>query len=176
MPAKFFLWKPASWMPFGEGRLNGDCHRPSFAQNADALVSSEAPEPILVQHRSASRSCQAFCAPLSSPRFRPKTSVSKSVILDIGASNENSASELVQFALMGKLYAQAVLEVKEPASIFSPMVQSPKKAHPNQRMPISYWPVLFPASWVTSKLAMLLMAPPTSSSPMALPAMSFKVM
>ena len=38
----------------------------------------------------------------------------KVVILDVGASNENSAEELVQFALMGRLYSQSVHGVAEP--------------------------------------------------------------
>lgn len=36
------------------------------------------------------------------------------VILDIGANNENSPEELVQFALMGKLYAESVYGVEKP--------------------------------------------------------------
>lgn len=36
------------------------------------------------------------------------------VILDIGANNENSPEELVQFALMGKLYSQCVYNVELP--------------------------------------------------------------
>ena len=36
------------------------------------------------------------------------------VILDIGANNENSAEELVQFALMGKLYSQSVYGIEKP--------------------------------------------------------------
>ncbi|MCQ2776477.1 MAG: phosphate acyltransferase PlsX [Bacilli bacterium] len=38
----------------------------------------------------------------------------KMVVLDVGASNENSKEELYQFALMGQLYAQSVFGVKEP--------------------------------------------------------------
>lgn len=38
----------------------------------------------------------------------------KVVILDIGANNENSPEELVQFATMGKLYSQAVYNVEQP--------------------------------------------------------------
>ena len=38
----------------------------------------------------------------------------KVVILDIGASNENSAEELVQFANMGRAYAQSVYKVEKP--------------------------------------------------------------
>ena len=37
------------------------------------------------------------------------------VILDIGANNENSAEELAQFALMGKLYSQSVYGVEKPS-------------------------------------------------------------
>lgn len=36
------------------------------------------------------------------------------VLLDIGANNENSPEELVQFALMGKLYSQCVYNVEKP--------------------------------------------------------------
>jgi glycerol-3-phosphate acyltransferase PlsX len=36
------------------------------------------------------------------------------VILDIGANNENSSEELVQFALMGKLYSQSVYGTEKP--------------------------------------------------------------
>ena len=35
-------------------------------------------------------------------------------MLDVGASNENTSEELVQFALMGSLYSQIVFGVKEP--------------------------------------------------------------
>ena len=38
----------------------------------------------------------------------------KVVILDIGASNENSPEELVQFALMGSLYSKYILGVENP--------------------------------------------------------------
>lgn len=38
----------------------------------------------------------------------------KVVILDVGANNENSAEELVQFASMGRLYSQSVYDIKEP--------------------------------------------------------------
>ncbi len=45
----------------------------------------------------------------------PTTTKGKNVvILDIGANNENSAEELVQFALMGKLYSQSVYGVEKP--------------------------------------------------------------
>ena len=38
----------------------------------------------------------------------------KMVVLDIGASNENSPEELYQFAIMGQLYSKAVFNTKEP--------------------------------------------------------------
>ena len=38
----------------------------------------------------------------------------KTVILDIGASNENSPEELVQFAMMGELYYRYIFDVIEP--------------------------------------------------------------
>ena len=38
----------------------------------------------------------------------------KVVILDIGASNENSPEELMQFALIGRLYSQVVYQNEEP--------------------------------------------------------------
>jgi glycerol-3-phosphate acyltransferase PlsX len=38
----------------------------------------------------------------------------KVVILDIGANNENSPEELVQFATMGRLYSQTVYGIEEP--------------------------------------------------------------
>ena len=45
----------------------------------------------------------------------PTTIVGKKVVLlDVGASNENSPEELVQFATMGKLYSQAVYGIEEP--------------------------------------------------------------
>ncbi|HMM01234.1 MAG TPA: phosphate acyltransferase PlsX [Bacilli bacterium] len=39
----------------------------------------------------------------------------KAAVLDIGASNENTADQLVQFALMGRIYARAVFKKEEPA-------------------------------------------------------------
>ena len=46
--------------------------------------------------------------------FPTKIKGKKVVILDIGANNENSPEELVQFALMGKLYAQSVYGIEKP--------------------------------------------------------------
>ncbi len=47
--------------------------------------------------------------------FPTKIKGKKVVILDIGANNENSPEELVQFAVIGKLYSQVVYGVEEPA-------------------------------------------------------------
>ncbi len=46
--------------------------------------------------------------------FPTKIKGKKVVILDVGASNENSSEEIIQFATMGKLYSQSVYSVEEP--------------------------------------------------------------
>ena len=46
--------------------------------------------------------------------FPTKIKGKQVVILDIGANNENSAEELAQFALMGRLYSQSVYGVEQP--------------------------------------------------------------
>ena len=51
----------------------------------------------------------AYVAP-----FPTKIKGKKVVVLDVGANNENSPEELVQFAVMGSLYAQIVLKVEKP--------------------------------------------------------------
>ena len=51
----------------------------------------------------------AFVAP-----FPTKIKGKKVVILDIGASNENSAEELAQFAVMGELYSKYIFNVENP--------------------------------------------------------------
>ena len=51
----------------------------------------------------------AFVAP-----FPTKIKGKKVVILDIGASNENSPEELAQFAVMGSLYSKHILGVENP--------------------------------------------------------------
>ena len=61
----------------------------------------------------------------------------KMVVLDIGASNENSAEELYQFAIMGQLYSKAVFNTQEPKTYLlsngtedhkgSPLVQEAHK-------------------------------------------------
>lgn len=46
--------------------------------------------------------------------FPTKIKGKKVTILDIGANNENSAEELVQFAHMGRAYSQSVYKVEKP--------------------------------------------------------------
>ena len=46
--------------------------------------------------------------------FPTKIKGKKVVVLDVGANNENSPDELVQFAHMGKAYNEALFDVKEP--------------------------------------------------------------
>ena len=54
----------------------------------------------------------------------------KVVVLDIGASNENSSEELLQFGLMGKLYSENVLNVKEPKTYLLSNGSEPLKGSP----------------------------------------------
>ena len=51
-----------------------------------------------------------FCTPFITAKKDKQV-----VILDIGASNENSPSELVGFAKLGSLYAKDLLKIKNPA-------------------------------------------------------------
>ena len=46
--------------------------------------------------------------------FPTKIKGKKVVVLDVGANNENSAEELLQFAHMGKAYNKALFDIKEP--------------------------------------------------------------
>lgn len=55
------------------------------------------------------------------------------VILDIGASNENSAAEIAQLAVMGSLYAQNVLGVKEPQIYLLSNGSEPEKGSPESK-------------------------------------------
>lgn len=47
--------------------------------------------------------------------FPTKIKGKKVTLLDIGANNENSSEELVQFAKMGRLYSKAVFGIEEPS-------------------------------------------------------------
>ena len=46
--------------------------------------------------------------------FPTKIKGKKVVVLDVGANNENSPEELVQFAYMGKAYNEALFNIKDP--------------------------------------------------------------
>ena len=48
--------------------------------------------------------------------FPTKIKGKKVVVLDVGANNENSPEELVQFAYMGKAYNQALFKTENPAT------------------------------------------------------------
>ena len=48
--------------------------------------------------------------------FPTKIKGKKVVVLDVGANNENSPEELVQFAYMGKAYNQALFKVEKPTT------------------------------------------------------------
>ncbi len=50
----------------------------------------------------------ALCSPFPTLKGKPV------VVLDIGASNENTPSQLYQFAKMGRIYSQSVFNVNEP--------------------------------------------------------------
>ena len=67
----------------------------------------------------------AFVAP-----FPTKIKGHYAVILDIGASNENSAEELKQFALMGALYSEHILGVENPKVYLLSNGTEPKKGSP----------------------------------------------
>lgn len=67
----------------------------------------------------------AFIAP-----FPTKIKGHYVVILDIGASNENSPEELKQFALMGALYSKHILGVEEPKVYLLSNGTEPKKGSP----------------------------------------------
>ncbi len=51
----------------------------------------------------------AFVAP-----FPTKIKGKPVIILDVGASNENNAKELTQFALLGSLYAKLIYQIEQP--------------------------------------------------------------
>ena len=69
----------------------------------------------------------------------------KMVVLDIGASNENSAEELYQFAIMGSLYAKYVFNTEDPKVYLlsngtedhkgSPTVQEANKLFKEKNLP-----------------------------------------
>ena len=71
----------------------------------------------------------AFVAP-----FPTKIKGKKVVILDIGASNENSPEELAQFAVMGSLYSKYILGVQEPKVFLLSNGTEEGKGSPNGKL------------------------------------------
>lgn len=80
--------------------------------------------------------------------FPTKIKGKQVAILDIGASNENSANHLYQFALMGQIYAKAALNVPNPRTYLlsngtedskgSPVVQEAFKLIKEKEVPDFY--------------------------------------
>jgi len=80
--------------------------------------------------------------------FPTKIKGKQVAILDIGASNENSANHLYQFALMGQIYAKAALNVANPRTYLlsngtedskgSPVVQEAFKLIKEKEVPDFY--------------------------------------
>lgn len=66
--------------------------------------------------------------------FPTKIKGKKVVILDIGASNENSPEELVQFAYMGSLYSKYILGVENPKYYLLSNGSEPSKGSPNSKI------------------------------------------
>ena len=84
-------------------------------QNADGIVSAGGTGAYLSSTTIKLKKIEGISRPALISPFPTKIKGKQVVILDIGASNENSALELVQFALMGRLYSQNVLGIKEPS-------------------------------------------------------------
>jgi glycerol-3-phosphate acyltransferase PlsX len=82
--------------------------------NADAIVSSGGTGAYLGATSIRLKKIPGVLRPALISPFPTQNLGKQVVILDIGASNENSAQELTQFALMGKLYSQSVVEVANP--------------------------------------------------------------
>ena len=66
--------------------------------------------------------------------FPTKIKGKKVVVLDIGASNENSPEQLLQFGMMGKLYAQNVLGVEHPKTYLLSNGSEPGKGSPEGKL------------------------------------------
>lgn len=83
-------------------------------ENADAIISAGGTGPYL---SAATLKLKLIPGVERAAILAPFPTVIKGkqvAILDIGASNENSANHLYQFALMGQAYAKSVLNIKEP--------------------------------------------------------------
>ncbi|MDY0100596.1 MAG: phosphate acyltransferase PlsX [Bacilli bacterium] len=86
----------------------------SLEVDADAIVSSGSTAAYLGLSSLKFKNLESILRPALVAPFPTKIKNKQVVILDIGANNENNAQQLAQFALMGKLYAQHVLNILEP--------------------------------------------------------------
>lgn len=82
--------------------------------DGDAVVSSGSTAAYLGLASLKFKNLEGILRPALVAPFPTKIKNKQVVILDIGANNENNAQQLVQFALMGKLYAQHVFNLLEP--------------------------------------------------------------
>lgn len=82
--------------------------------NCDAIISSGSTGGFLSASTVTLKMIEGVKRAALTAPFPTKIKGKKVTILDIGANNENTPDHLVQFALMGKLYSQAVFNVKEP--------------------------------------------------------------
>lgn len=80
----------------------------------DAVVSSGSTGAYLGLSSLKFKNLESILRPALVSPFPTRIKNKQVVILDIGANNENNAQHLVQFALMGKLYAQHVLKIEKP--------------------------------------------------------------
>lgn len=83
-------------------------------ESADGIISAGGTGAYLSSTTIKLKKIEGISRPALVSPFPTKIKGKQVVVLDIGASNENSSLELVQFALMGRLYAQNVLGVKDP--------------------------------------------------------------
>ncbi|MFA5421836.1 MAG: phosphate acyltransferase PlsX [Bacilli bacterium] len=104
-----------------------------LANNADAIVSSGSTGAYLGATSIRLKKIPGVLRPALISPFPTKSLGKQVVILDIGASNENSPQELVQFALMGKLYSQSVLDVQEPKVYLLSNGSEPEKGSPESK-------------------------------------------
>ena len=102
-------------------------------QNADAIVSSGSTGAYLGATSIRLKKLPGVLRPALISPFPTRFLGKQVVILDIGASNENSPQELVQFALMGKLYSQNVLDVLEPKVFLLSNGSEPEKGSPESK-------------------------------------------
>ena len=82
--------------------------------NYDAVVSSGSTGGYLTAATVSLRMIPGIKRAALCTCFPTKDKNKKLTLLDCGANNENSAEELAQFALMGRLYAQAVYGTEDP--------------------------------------------------------------